>query len=160
VPDRFGRLGKDGGVVSLAAPWYPLVLAPDAARGDDAWAFDVPHRAHVVVAGGEAAIGAERGADVDVERVGPYVPVLVAEHVHQRRVRVLGTEVVFVSDEEEPTPPSPDAPGLEGLEDLVDIDRIGIATPVVEEAIATARWLGAPVPEPIVVTTVPSRTEL
>lgn len=160
VPDRFGRLGKDGGVVSLAAPWYPLLLSPDAERGDAGWAFDVPHHVTIDVDDGEAAIGAERGHTLDVERVGPYVPVLVAEHIHHRRVTIDGTEVVFVSDEAEPTVPSDDEAGIAGLRDLIEVDRIGIATPIVAQALATARWLEAPIPSRVVITTVPSRTEL
>ncbi len=61
VPDRFGRLGRGAGVLSLAAPWYPLVV-----DDGDAWAFDVPHALHVEVPGGEIATPSARGSVIDV----------------------------------------------------------------------------------------------
>jgi hypothetical protein len=154
VPDRFGRLGRAAGVLSLAAPWYPLVV------DGDAWAFEVPHVVHASVTHGEIATSIARGADIDIEQVGAYVPAIAASRFSTRTVRAGGHDVVVVSAGELYTPPSDDAPSLQGIIDLSGIDLAGMIGQVAEQAYASAAWLGIAVPEPLTVLVVPSRTEL
>ncbi len=154
VPDRFGRLGHAAGVLSLAGPWYPLVV------DGDAWSFDVPHTLHARALSGEIATPVGRGQEIDVEQVGAFVPAIVAPRLSTRTVRALGHDVVVVSGGELYAPPSAETPGVAGVIDLAGIDVAGMIGEVAAQAFTTASWLSIPIPEPMTVLIVPSRTEL
>jgi len=156
VPGRFGRLGRDDGLLSMAAPWYPLVIGED-----DAHAYDVPHAVTVAVDDGALAIGDARfGRRGHVTRRGPYVPVAAAPSLHDASIEVEGVQLVLRSPDRMYVPPEPSVRGEEGMIDLARVDVVGLTREVATEAIRTARAFGVPVPERIVLQRIPSRTEL
>lgn len=156
VPGRFGRLGRDDGRLSLAAPWYPLVVGED-----DAFAFDAPHEVEVRLDDGALAIGDARFARQGrVVREGAYVPVLAAPALHDATVEVDGVQVVLRSTTRLYVPPPPSVRGEDGLIDLARVDVVAHVRDVAREAIATARALELAVPARIVLMEMPSRTEL
>lgn len=158
VPRRFGRLGRDGDVLSLVGPWYPLVVgAQDATR------FRVAHVVHLAGVGSTRlfAGGRELGAGGTVRLDGAYVPVLAAERFFVRDVRADGTRVRLVSAHPLYTPAREHAPGLEGLEDIVRIDVAGRVALVTRRVLATLRTLDARlVPRDLVLLMTPSHVEL
>ncbi|HJL15480.1 MAG TPA: hypothetical protein RMH99_07495, partial [Sandaracinaceae bacterium LLY-WYZ-13_1] len=154
---RFGRLGRDGGLLSLAAPWYPLVV-----RAPHAWAFEVPHRVRLqsddgAVLLGDRAFPEGRAAGT---HAGPYVPAAVAASFHARREPVRGTTLVLRSTERPASAPPPEVRGEEGLIDLASVDVAGLVREVADDVLTSARAFGVPVPERIVLQPIPSRTEL
>jgi len=156
VPTRFGRMGSDDGLLSLAAPWYPLVVG-----ADDAWSFQVPHAVEVTVDDGQVALGQARfqgrGA---VEEVGAYVPLIAADAIHDARVDAAGVELLFRSPTRMYVPPPASVPGEDGVIDLARIDVLSRTREVVGQAIETARAFGLDVPARIVLLQIPSRSEL
>ncbi|UJR80863.1 Hypothetical protein I5071_29130 [Sandaracinus amylolyticus] len=156
VPARFGRLGRDGGTVALAGPWYPLVVGED-----DGWRFVVPHRVSIEMDDGELWLGGQvaRGR-TSVEREVPYVPALLASRLHRWTARIAGVDVAWTSFEPIYVAPRSEVPGAAGLADLVHVDRIGLMRQALEPAIATARWLRIALPARIDLLDVPTRTEL
>lgn len=159
VPARFGRMGRDDRTLSLAAPWYPLLVGEA-----DAWRFSVPHRVAIDAGGGDVWLGGERarggGARVEVERVGAYVPALLAPRLYAWRGTIAAVDVTWTSFEEIYVAPSRHERGVEGLADLVEVDRVGLLRQAMAPAIETARWLGLEVPERMELLAIPSRTEL
>lgn len=155
VPDRFGRLGHAASRLSLAAPWYPLVIDGEAA--DRAL-----HDVRVTVLHGQACgDDAVAGEALHLVREGSYVPLLAAARLEVHRAQIEGGgQLVVVDHGDGYTPPPRDAQGIEGLEDVTAVDRFSLIREAVQDAVRTARWLGVPVPDPLVVFIVPSRTEL
>ena len=88
------------------------------------------------------------------------VPALVAPNLSSRTVRAAGRDVIVLSAGALFEHPRADAPGVLGVSDLAGIDVAGLIGGVAEQAYATAAWLGIPIPDPMVVLLVPSRTEL
>ena len=156
VPDRFGRLGRANGLLSLAAPWYPLVVGDD-----DAFLYRVPHRVAVTLDDGELLV-ADRafGREAEIELETEYVTVAAAADFHELVVPVRGVELVIRSSDRLYAPPPPERRGEEGLPDLARVDVVRLITDVADEAIASARAFGVPVPPRIVLAPIPSRTEL
>lgn len=150
VPSRFGRLGRDDGLLSMAAPWYPLVV------DGDTWAFRVPHRVEVECADGEVTLGASwigrRGAH---EQIAPYVPALAAERFYDYERRAGPVSVILRTPERLYRPPSGG-----DLEDVAHIDLGGLVEEVARDVVASARAFGVEVPPRIVLASIPSRTEL
>jgi hypothetical protein len=156
VPDRFGRLGRANGLLSLAAPWYPLVVSDD-----DAFLHRVPHHVAVALDEGELLVADRafgREAEVDLET--EYVTLAAAADFHELVVPVEGIELVLRSSERMYAPPPPDRRGDGGLPDLARVDVARLIRDVAAEAIASARAFGVPVPSRIVLAPIPSRTEL
>lgn len=155
VPGRFGRMGRDDGRLSLAAPWYPLVVA------DDAYAHDVPHAIDLRLDDGALAAGDGRfGRRARITRRGAYVPVLAASALHDHVVEVEGVQVVLRSPDRMYVPPPPSVRGEEGLIDLSRVEVVAHVRDVAREVIRSARAFGVPVPARIVLQEMPSRTEL
>lgn len=155
VPDRFGRLGRDGHTISLAGPWYPLVV------DGDAWAFEVPHTLDVqVVGGGEIRTRTARGTTIHTVDEVSFVPALVGHSLHERTIEVLGHRMTYVTNDPIYVPPDASAPGAAGLGDVVGIDRVGLLGETYADVIATSEWLGLPLPDELVVLAVHSRSEL
>jgi hypothetical protein len=155
VPARFGRMGRDGSTLALAAPWYPIVVAGDAFR------FSARHRVSIEVDGGEIWLGGEvSGGRAEAVREGPYVPALLAPRIDLWRGRVGDVEVAWASFEPFPRPPDRHERGPAGLDDPLQIDRIRLMRRAIGPAVATARWVGLPVPGRLDLLTIPSRTEL
>lgn len=154
VPDRFGRLGRDGRTISLAAPWYPLVVEGDA------WERDTPHALHAVVVGGDIRTRTAHGTEIDVVDEVPYVPALVAAGLHERTIEVRGHRMTYVTSDPIYVPPPASVHGSAGLADIVGIDRAALVGEAYADVITTAEWLGLPVPEDLVVMAVHSRSEL
>ena len=157
VPSRFGRMGRDGDTVALAAPWYPLVVGADGG-----WAFVVPHRVAIELEGGGELwlSGLVASGRAEVQRELPYVPALLAGRLHRWIGRVAGVDVAWTSFEPIYVAPGRDAQGIEGLADLVHVDRVGLMRQALAPAIASARWLGAELPRTLEILDVPTRTEL
>lgn len=156
VPGRFGRLGRDDGLLSMAAPWYPLVVGEG-----DAYDFDVPHRVHLRAPGQQLQIGARLfEGEGRVTQRGAYVPVTIAPTLHQRVVRSRGVELVLRTTDRLYEPPPPERRGEAGLIDLARVDVAGLVRDVADEVLASARAFGVPIPDRIVLTQMPSRTEL
>ncbi len=154
VPDRFGRLGRDGHTISLAAPWYPLVV-----DGDD-WERDVPHALHAVVSGGEIRTRTAHAAEISVVEHVPYVPALVGGPIHERTIEVRGRRMTYVTTDPIYVPPAAGVRGSAGLEDIVGIDRVRLIGEAYADVIDTSAWLGLPIPDDLVVMAVHSRSEL
>ena len=155
VPDRFGRLGRDGHTISLAAPWYPLVI------DGDAWEHDVPQSLHAVVTNGVIRTRLAGGTTIDTSETTSFVPALVvAGAIHERTVDVNGHRLTYVSSDPIYTPPPASARGLEGLADITGIDRVRLISEAYADVTTTASWLGLPIPDELVVLAVHSRTEL
>lgn len=156
VPDRFGRLGRAGGRLSLAGPWYPLVVVGEG------WAFDAPHEVHVrvvhgVAASPEGAIGAEHR----VAMHGAFVPLLAGARLRRREVAVDGDHALVVIDAfDGNVRPPRDAEGEFGVWDVTGIDREALLARAARDADGTLAWLVAPRRRSTTVLVVPSRTEL
>ncbi|MBX3271561.1 MAG: hypothetical protein KF729_14945 [Sandaracinaceae bacterium] len=156
VPDRYGRLGRARGMLSLAAPWYPLVVG-----GDDAFDHDAAHDVEVRLDDGALWLGERRfGRTGRVERVAPYVPAGAASALHDARVEVEGVQVVLRSPSRLYVQPPASVRGEEGMIDLGRVDVIGLVRAEAREAIRTARAFGLPVPARVELVEIPSRTEL
>jgi len=164
IPDRFGRMGRVHGELSLLSPWYPLLVGTD--REDrEAWAFEVPHHVEVTAASGEVLLAAAGALTHRAERAtldvsAPFVSLFAADHVHERAFDVGGTTVRMLGGREEHRPPPEDAEGIDGVEDVVAIDRVSLVREVMTEVLSTARWLGLERPPELVLVTVRSRIEL
>lgn len=155
VPGRFGRMGHHDGILSLAAPWYPLVI------DDDAWAFDVPHELTLSCGDGELLVGDRLlGAGGRVEVRAAYVPALASPRVHQEVRDVRGVRLVLRTFERLQRRPPPERRGPDGLIDLAHVDVAARLEEVAEQVIASARAFGVPVPDELLVWQIPSRTEL
>lgn len=154
VPDRFGRLGRDGWTTSLAAPWYPLVVEGDA------WEHDAPHALHALVTGGEIRTRTARGTEIRVVDDVPFIPALVAASIHERTIEVAGHRLTYVTSDPIYVAPPASVHGSAGLADLTGIDRVGLVGQAYADVVATADWLGLAVPDELVVLAVHSRSEL
>ncbi|MCS6799595.1 MAG: hypothetical protein NZ898_13920 [Myxococcota bacterium] len=157
LPERFGRLGRVGDVVSLLAPWYPLVV-----HDDGGWRARVPHRLRLQAEGLETWVGGVRavgGTEVRLE--GAYVPVLAAPRLHARTARAGQCMLNYISPRAPYDPPPPRSHGEAALRDLVRIDTVGLAARVLERVCATLR-VASPdlVPGSLTLLAVASRTEL
>ena len=155
VPGRFGRMGKAEEVLSLAGPWYPLVV------DGDAWTFEGRHEleleaSHGTIVAGDRVLG--RSGRVDAR--GPYVPVLVMPRVFEDVRTVAGVRMVLRTPAPLYRPPPVERRGPDGLIDLAHVDVGARVAEVAEQVIASARALGVPVPDEIVLVQVRSRTEL
>ncbi|MFK7987008.1 MAG: hypothetical protein AB8I08_13370 [Sandaracinaceae bacterium] len=155
VPGRFGRMGRDDGVLSLLAPWYPVVVQ------DDAWAFDVP--THLDVEADGASIVSPAGVRRDRLSLAlrtPYLPLLLAPQMHQARTSAAGVEILLRAPHALYQPPPPGRRGDDGLPDLTRVDVVSRVREVAEEVFETARALGVTLPSRITMVEMPSRTEL
>jgi hypothetical protein len=152
VPDRFGRMGRDDGVLSLAAPWYPIVV------DGDTWAFRAPHRVEVECADGEVSLGptwiGHRGA---VEQIAPYVPAVVAPRFYDHERRVRGVSLILRSPHRLYVPPAPER---RALSDVAHVDLGGLFEEVAQDVLASAHAFGLELPPRIVLVSIPSRAEL
>ena len=134
VPGRFGRLGHDDGLLSAAAPWYPLVIGDD-----DAFDFGARHRVRVDAGADELLLDARRfEGEGEVERAAAYVPLSVAARFHERRVEVQGVTLVVRSTERLAERPPPERRGEAGLIDLADVDLVGRVAEVAEDVLRRA----------------------
>ncbi|MCZ7682149.1 MAG: hypothetical protein M5U28_26500 [Sandaracinaceae bacterium] len=104
VPGRFGRLGRAGDVLSLAAPWYPLVT------DGDAWAFEATHRVELRSDDGEVLLGEGRATGA-IEARAPYVPAQVAPRFFEVERTVRGVTLVLRTPQRLYTPPPPERRG-------------------------------------------------
>ncbi len=165
VPQRYGRLGRVDGLLSLAGPWYPLVVT------DAAWDFRVPQHVEITLEDGGDLVAGEgpvsHGGAVH-DALASFVPVLAAprlREVHravpERRggaPSLAGTalRVVMLA------PDAASAPDLREVERFVcDDDAIDRAAHVLEEVAITLRAAGLPLStRPVTALVVPSRTEL
>ncbi|MFO0710596.1 MAG: hypothetical protein U0353_12200 [Sandaracinus sp.] len=156
VPDRFGRLGHASSRLSLAAPWYPLVL------DGEVWNARAAHDVHVRVRDGAASAPEGRVAsELRWRGETTYVPLLVGGGLRARTTPLTGGHRLIVIEHGDGyVPPPRDAPGEAGLEDVTGVDRFTLLRGCAEDVVRTAAWLEVPVPEDLVVFVVPSRTEL
>ena len=156
VPDRFGRLGHASSRVSLAAPWYPLVL------DGEAWQTTAIHAVHVRAVNGLVSLeDGVVGSDRRIERSGSYVPALASAQLRAREgVIDRAHRLVVLEHGDAYVPPPHDAEGVDGLEDVAGVDRFRLLLEAARDAARTAAWLEVPMPETLVVFVVPSRTEL
>ncbi len=160
LAERFGRVGWVGDRVTLAGPWYPVVVE------DDAYAFGAPHRVEVELVGdgecfafGERARRCERGA---VTSHGAFVPVVVAPSFEQHvfvhrgardtRVRVLSPHALYRA-------PRPSARGVHRLRDIARVDVLAELRGAIGEALTTFESAVGP-PRDLDLVFVPSRTEM
>ncbi len=156
VPDRFGRLGHASSRVSLAAPWYPLVLDGEAWQAPAIHAVRV-RALHGLVSLEDGVVGAERA----IERRGSYVSVLASGQLRARATDIdRAHRLVVVEHGDAYVPPPRDAEGVAGLEDVAGVDRFALLLEAARDVVRTAAWLEVPVPRELVVFVVPSRTEL
>lgn len=154
VPARFGRLGHDGDILSLEAPWYPLVLGHDGA-----WDFRVTHHVRAEGTGGEQVMLAGHLGQADDECA--YVPAIAAPELHAYARTVDGVSIRIVSAEELYVPPSSSTPGEGGLVDLVRVNEIEHIEDAFSQVIQTMHRAGLVVPHrEFTVVFVPSRVEL
>lgn len=155
VPGRFGRLGRDDGLLSLAAPWYPLVV------DGDAYDFGAMQRVTVRAPGRDLIVGARRSRERgEAEGHGAYVPVTVAPRIHTRRIESAGVTLLVRTTDRLYTPPPSGVRGAAGLIDLARVDVAHLIEEVADEVLGSARAFGVELPEHIVLTQMPSRTEL
>ncbi|MGF1467031.1 MAG: hypothetical protein ACFCGT_12940 [Sandaracinaceae bacterium] len=152
VPARFGRLGRADRMLSLAAPWYPLVI------DGDAWRFDALHRVELTADRGEVLLGGERRVRAVVR--APYVPAAVAARWTRRVLEVPGVDAVRWSPRAPYAPPPPERTGDAGLADIAEVDILGLSAETVSRAVEGARALGVPLPPRVRLVVAPSRTEL
>lgn len=155
VPGRFGRLGRVGGTLALAAPWYPLVI------DGDGWAFDVPHTIELetndgVILAHDRVLGSAGWIEVRAH----YVPVMVTPRFFEEVRTIRGVRVVVRTIERLYRAPPPERPGPDGLVDLAHVEVGARIAEVAEDAILSARAFGVPVPDEIVLWQIRSRTEL
>ncbi len=156
VPGRFGRLGRVGEVLSLAGPWYPLVVGED-----DAWAYEVPHELEVEVDHGELLVGGEVATRrARARRDGAYVPLVVAPRFFLEHRSVGETGLTVVGTRPFYRPPPSARRGDEGLLDLAHVDVLGRIEEILAPLLESARAVGVAVPDRLVIWQVPSRTEL
>lgn len=156
VPGRFGRLGRDDGLLSLAAPWYPLVVAER-----DAFEFQTPHRVEIASADSELLVGGRSvGRGGVVEARVPYLPVAAAPRFFERVVETRGVELVLRSTRRLYEAPPAERRGEAGLIDLAEVDLLRSVRELTADAVDSARALGVPLPERIILQPIPSRTEL
>jgi hypothetical protein len=150
VPARFGRVGRDGSTLSLAGPWYPLVIGEG-----DAWRYIARHTVSIEADGGEIVLGGTvSGPRAEVVRDTTYVPALLAPRIDLWQGIVAGVPVAWASFEAIYREPEDD------LGDPLQIDRLALLRRVLEPVITTARWLGIELPPRIDLLMIPSRTEL
>lgn len=154
VPDRFGRLGRDGATISLGGPWYPLVV------DGDAWGFEVPHTLHARATSGEIRTRTAGGAEITTTDEVAYVAALVGGPLHERTVDVLGHALTYVTNDPIYVSPAASDHTLGGLQDLVAVDRVRFVAECYRDVIRTAEWLGLEVPDELVVLATHSRSEL
>ncbi|MGE3633404.1 MAG: hypothetical protein AB7P00_26120 [Sandaracinaceae bacterium] len=156
VPGRFGRLGHDDGLLSMQAPWYPLVIG-----AHDAYDFEVPHRVHVRARGRELLLADRRfEGEGRVEASAAYVPLSVAQRFYETRVTSRGVTLVLRTTDRLYEPPPPERRGEAGIIDLARVDVAGMVRDVADQVLGTAIAFDVPVPSQIVLTQMPSRTEL
>ncbi|MBK8172640.1 MAG: hypothetical protein IPK60_20195 [Sandaracinaceae bacterium] len=155
VPARFGRLGRDGNILSLEAPWYPLVLGPGGA-----WDARVPHHVEVLAAdNADVLLGDELA--LEAEHVGAYVPALIAPELYVVERQVAAFTLRVVSAHPLYTPPGPHAPSIEGLIDLLRVDEVSYIADAYRNALDTLGGAGlGSLRRNLTVAFVPSRVEL
>lgn len=161
VPDRFGRMGRARGELALAAPWYPLVWS------EGGYEHVVPHDVSLRSADDDSVLLAGTSLSAtqahSVERAA-YLPALILPATFEARARrVLGHTLIFVDGHRERASAAAtrgDARSEDGLHDLLEIDVDAHLVRAFEDVVRTASLLGLSLPEPFVVATVPSRTEL
>ena len=158
LPQRYGRLGVVGDRITLAAPWYPLVV------GDhDAYRFEVPHRVRVETTEPSAVVVAGRRvrSGTTVPFTGPYAPVSVNDELCSRDVLVDGVHLRILTPEPLYEPPDRRERGLDALSDGVFVDVAGLASEALRDVLTTLRETGIPVTRrEVTLLQVPSRTEL
>ncbi|MDH5493453.1 MAG: hypothetical protein OEY14_15980, partial [Myxococcales bacterium] len=158
LPERFGRLGRASGRVSLTAPWYPLLLGPDGE-----YRHSIPQRLRVEILGDWEllALGRVHRGRAELEARLPYLPLILAERWHRRILRVRRTQLHLFSPEPLYEPPPPSAQGEHALRDLLRIDLAAEVEATARAALATAHLAGLePRREPVCVVLSASRTEL
>ncbi len=157
LPSRFGRLGRVGDRITLAAPWYPLRVEGDTLRRDG------EHRVALRLEGdGEIlAAGRPRGRVTRVRNRGPYLPVWIAPEWHPHPLAIEGQEAVLYAPERLYRRPGRHARGTGAIRNWAHIDLPGRFTrgvqPVVDFVQGAA---GAAMPRRLVVVKTPTRTEL
>lgn len=155
LPPRFGRLGRAGDVISLAAPWYPLVV-----RGEGAWALRAQHHVSMHANEGAAVFLGDTVAEEATETTA-YIPALVADELFTYERRVEGRRLRVVSPAELYQPPSPTREGEAGLVDWVRIDEVANMATAYRHVIQTLRQSElADAVDDVTVLMVPSRVEL
>ncbi len=157
LPDRFGRLGVANDVISLVAPWYPLVVDGDASR------FDVPHRVHIETEGnGELLVGDRRvEPGATVTQRGAFVPVVLAPRFYERRLSVSGLDLRVLGTRPFYSPPPAEARGAAALADIVRIDVPALMGEALGDVLATLRQADVPHRAgPVTVAVLPLRVEL
>lgn len=154
-PHRFGRLGYDGDTLSLAAPWYPLVV-----RGESGWALRAEHHVVVNATDGDDVLLGEAVRNELTESTA-YVPALIAEELHVYERRVGRQRLRVVSPAALYQPPSPTREGEDGLVDWVRIDEVSLMATAYGHVIETLResHLGDAIQD-VTVAMIPSRVEL
>lgn len=164
LPERFGRLGRVGDRLTLTAPWYPVVIAPDGGAR-----LDVVHDVELTVPeGSNVALphGSTRstrdGNVVRVTRRGAFVPVVVASRLRRwRRSLRRGYTLEVVANESLYQAPEPDARGIEAIHDIMRVDVLGQIERVANDAIQTLTLAEVPSqPRLLRVVLTPSRTEM
>lgn len=158
LPQRFGRLGRADGRLSLAAPWYPLVVGEG-----DAYRYDVPHRVRVQTTSPvELMVGDRRVRPGEpVEQRAAWLPVIAAEHMYVCERTVDGVRMRMIATEPFYEAPTRHDRGLEALSDLVRIDVVSLAASALADVVATLRDAGVPLPRrDLTLVSIPSRTEL
>jgi hypothetical protein len=155
VPGRFGRLGRVDDGMTLAAPWYPLVV------DGDAWAFEVPHDVEVEADRGALLLGGRTiGRTGRAQRTGAYVPLAAAPRFFSEHETIEGVRVSVVTTARMYRPPPSARRGEAGLLDLAHVDVMGRLREVIGPLLVSARALGVAVPDELVLWQIPSRTEL
>lgn len=172
VPRRFGRLGRVRDQLTAAAPWYPLVVAPDGA-----FEFAVPHRVRIEASRNVSILAGTELAErvIEVNEHGAYVPFVLAPSfsvrerpVDGRMLRYVTRRAVYdppprrrLSERPRADPALPFTGDAAELRDLVRIDVVGHIAEVAEQACRTVDALHLETPvDRLLVVEIPSRTEL
>ena len=157
LPRRFGRLGRASGMLSLTAPWYPLLLG----HGDPLGA-SVPQRVRLALSRGEAwAMGEPLPSGEAQDFVTGFVPVLVAPHFEVVEWREGVVRARLISPTRLYRDPRPEAQGIFALHDMAHVDVVAPIQRGLHDALETfAAVARATPPHDITLALVPSRTEL
>jgi len=158
LPERFGRLGRNGEQYVLAGPWYPLVLAPGQDMPSELATHQVTlrtsRRADILLAS-EMTAGRAR-----TNSRGLFVPALVSSTLHHRARTFAGTQLKMWSASSLYQAPATNA-DLSSLHDAVRIDTIRHVEQAARSAVATAHAVGIEqIPSTLRVVVVPSRDEI
>ncbi|NOY90386.1 MAG: hypothetical protein GXP55_04180, partial [Deltaproteobacteria bacterium] len=158
LPRRFGRLGRAGGMLSMTAPWYPLLLGHGAPLRSP-----VPQRVRLELTPGYQAwaMGAPLASGEARDFVAGFVPVLVAHHFELLEWRDGETRARLLSPAPLYRDPPPEAQGIFRLRDLAHVDVTRPIRAGLHDALETFRSVtGATPPANLTLALVPSRTEL